>query len=91
MRKKLILEERPVSQLNSTIGTISDLTQLEELEQNRGRLIESYHTLLQELQTAISLFDENQKLIFFNTAFSRLWQLDESWLNQKPKTMGCFR
>ena len=53
----------------------------EELEQQRkvqGRIFD-------QLRTAVAIFDANQRLVFHNTAYARLWDLDEAWLARRPR------
>ncbi|RTL89790.1 MAG: PAS domain-containing protein [Hyphomicrobiales bacterium] len=51
-----------------------------ELEQQ----MQSYVRTLDQLPTAIALFDRKKRLIYNNEAFARLWQLDAKFLDQKP-------
>ena len=40
---------------------------------------------MEHLRTAIALFDTNQRLQFYNASYAQLWQLEDSYLNAKPK------
>ncbi|MBY0509533.1 MAG: PAS-domain containing protein [Rhodospirillaceae bacterium] len=40
--------------------------------------------MLERLTTAIAIFGTDTRLVFFNTAFSRLWRLDTGWLLEGP-------
>ena len=41
--------------------------------------------MLDQLPTAIAVFDEDQRLVFHNAAYRALWKLDEAYLDQKPR------
>ena len=43
--------------------------------------------LLEQLSTAIGIFDADQRLEFYNSAYSELWGLEGGWLNTRP-TLG---
>ncbi len=51
-----------------------------ELEQQ----MQSYVGTLDQLPTAVALFDRKKRLVYNNEAFARLWQLDARFLDQKP-------
>lgn len=69
----------------TSLGLASDITREEEIEADFRRSSSSYRELLEQLRTAIALYDANQRLDFYNAAFAQLWGLDERWLNAKPK------
>lgn len=62
-----------------------DVTAEEEHIAAHKRYTQAQEKLLEQLNTAIAIFAADQKLEFFNTAFARLWGLDDSWLNTHPK------
>lgn len=67
-----------------TAGIAYDITRQEELETHLSRETASHAEVLERLGTAIAVFGADQRLSFHNTAFSRLWQLDQFWLNEGP-------
>lgn len=67
------------------LGLACDITREEEIEAEFRRSSSSYRELLEQLRTAIALYDANQHLEFYNAAFSQLWGLDDRWLNARPK------
>ncbi|HEY0901882.1 MAG TPA: PAS-domain containing protein, partial [Micavibrio sp.] len=70
---------------NQTIGMALDVTREEELEAEQKRYTAAHKELLEQLGSAIGIFDAQQKLEFYNTAFSQLWSLEEQYLNSGPK------
>lgn len=68
-----------------TLGMALDITRQEELETEHRRHTAANKELLEQLGTAIAIFDAEQKLEFYNSAFAQLWGLEEQHLNSKPK------
>lgn len=70
-------------------GHAVDRTETEAVRTELSRTIESHEETLNELTTAVAMFDVNATLLFHNHAFKELWGMDESFLASKP-TMGMF-
>ncbi len=84
-RRFMQITEQPLPEAYGTLGSAIDLTREEELETEHRRYASAHNELLGQLGTAIGLFDSGQRLEFFNTAFSQLWDLDDSYLNTRPR------
>jgi len=84
-RKLVNVIETPVPGGQQTIGMALDITREEELETEQKRYASANKELLEQLGSAIGIFDSQQKLEFYNTAFSQLWSLEEQYLNTGPK------
>lgn len=41
--------------------------------------------IVEQLRTAIAMFDGEQKLEFYNSSYAQLWRLEDQWLNTRPK------
>jgi len=67
-----------------TSGFAYDITRQEELETRLKREAAAHADVLERLTTAIAIFGPDMRLVFFNTAFSRLWRLDQAWLLDGP-------
>ncbi len=67
-----------------TAGTAYDITRQEELETRLKREAAAHAEVLERLGTAIAIFGLDTRLIFFNTAFSELWDLSPEWLRDGP-------
>ena len=68
----------------ATLGLAVDRTQLEEVQAELGRHIRVQSEMLENLSTAIAIFGRDLHLMFSNTAYARLWDLDEDFLEGKP-------
>lgn len=67
------------------LGLAKDRTAEDELQKEAERNISAYRGFMEHLRTAIALFDTNQRLQFYNVSYAQLWQLEDSYLNSKPK------
>ncbi|HEY8189782.1 MAG TPA: PAS-domain containing protein, partial [Micavibrio sp.] len=84
-RRLLQVREIPLPGLALTLGMAQDLTREEELETEQRRHGTANKELLEHLGSAIAIFNADQKIEFFNSSFTRLWQLEDRWLNTAPK------
>ncbi len=88
-RRLMRLRERPMPLEQDTaltlLGLACDITREEELDAEFRRSSSSYRDLLEQLRTAIALYDSEQKLEFYNAAFAQLWGIEDRWLNARPK------
>lgn len=85
--KRLFVEaiESPLENSENTLGIIKDISREGEIDNELQRHISANKTLMEQLRSAIALFDADQKLEFFNSAFAELWGLEDQWLNSHPK------
>lgn len=89
--KRLLMRicESPDPDQNTSIGFAEDISAQEELESELKRYKDTTKELLEQLRTAIGIFDSDQRLEFYNSAFSQLWGIEDQWLNNRPK-LGDF-
>lgn len=67
-----------------TLGFAVDRTQLEEVQAELGRYIRVQSEMLENLSTAIAIYGRDLRLMFANTAYARLWDIDEGFLQSNP-------
>jgi len=84
-RHLMEVSEIPLPAFNMTLGFACDLTREEDLKTVHSRDTAANKELLEQLGTAIGIYDVSQQLEFYNSAFSRLWDLEDSYLNAHPK------
>src|SRR5205814_1178986 len=65
-------------------GMAIDVSEVETMRADIGRQIEAHSRTLDQLATAVAIFDADQRLTFYNAAFMALWQLDSAFLDDKP-------
>ena len=73
-----------VSLSDGTAGFAIDMTALEEAEKELDRHIKAHASTLDKLDTAIAIFGPDQRLRFYNAAYTELWKLDPKWLDTHP-------
>lgn len=69
---------------DATAAAAIDVTAIEKAQGDLERQITAYDRTLDRVATAVAVFDRDQHLVFFNKAYSKLWDLDEGWLRTRP-------
>jgi signal transduction histidine kinase len=82
--RRLIEFTEAVMPDGGTVGIALDTTEREEAQAELQRLIKAHGEVLENLTTAIAIYGADTRLKFFNTAFAKLWKLDEAWLRTEP-------
>lgn len=88
-RSRVEMKEIPASD-NGIIGCALDISRVDELESEMRHFESSNYEVLEQLRTAIAIYDKEAHLEFYNAAYESLWQLDSKWLNEKPKVTEIF-
>ncbi|MEE8292969.1 MAG: ATP-binding protein [Kiloniellales bacterium] len=85
-RRLMDLYEAPLSAngTGATVGVALDRTATEGLHVELKRHIEAHAEVLEALGSGIAIFGPDMHLKFFNTAYARLWGVDESALEGEP-------
>ncbi len=85
--KRLLMQitETPLPDLRITLGITEDISALDELRNELKRYQFSNKELLEHLRSAIAIYGTDERLEFYNSAYSQLWGLEDGWLNTKPK------
>ncbi|HEY5166321.1 MAG TPA: PAS-domain containing protein [Pseudolabrys sp.] len=65
-------------------GMAIDRTEVEAMRAELARMIEAHRRVLDQLATGVTIFNVDRKLIFYNTAFRSLFELDAGLLDQTP-------
>jgi len=84
-RNFLNIKEIPLKSENIIIGLGLDITKEEDLQNAQKQLIRSYHDAMEQLSTAIAMYDADTKLEFYNSAYEHATGISASWLNNKPR------
>ncbi|MEN0001146.1 MAG: ATP-binding protein [Pseudomonadota bacterium] len=70
-------------------GHAVDRSETEAVREELSTTIRSHEETLNELTTAVAMFDVNATMLFYNNAFQDLWELDAHYLASNP-TMAMF-
>jgi signal transduction histidine kinase len=73
-----------VASPTGTAGFAFDLSETEALRAEMERHVGAYKGMLDQLSTAVAIFDRSKRLIFFNAAYRQIWSLDLAFLEQGP-------
>lgn len=69
---------------SGSAGLALDISDEETVREEYERTLKSHADTLDQLTTAVAIFDPSQKLRFYNNAFQTLWGLDAAWLDSAP-------
>lgn len=85
--KRLLMQimEMPLPGAAMTLGVTEDITALDELRNELKRYQSSNKELMEHLRSAIAIYGADERLEFYNPAFSQLWGLEDGWLNTRPR------
>ena len=79
------LTEAPIGADGAIGGFALDRTEAKEVRTELARHIENHQQVLHNLGTAIAIFGADRRLEFFNTAYVKLWDADETFLQSRPR------
>lgn len=81
-RRTLDVTDAPSA--GGAVGMAVDQTDLETARADLARQMEAHGRTLDQLSTAVAIFDRAKRLVFNNAAYRQLWSLDAGWLDAKP-------
>ncbi len=82
--RKMLVRAQPVGAGGAVVWTL-DVTSAQEAARVRERLDRAFDLTLSHLSDAVAVFDADQRLVRFNAAFARLWDLTPAWLGEQPR------
>lgn len=78
------LDVTEVPQPDRAVGIAFDVSELEAARVDLQTLMQAHARTLDQLSTAVAMFDRRKQLVFYNAAYRQLWSLDSGFLDQKP-------
>ncbi|WP_246742414.1 sensor histidine kinase [Microvirga splendida] len=81
-RAVLDVIERPTA--GGSAGIAVDVSELEAVRTDLQRQMDAHVRTLDQLPTAVAIFDGAQNLLFSNAAYQQLWGLDAAFLASRP-------
>ena len=81
-RRILQVVDRPSPGGSAGIGI--DVTDVDAMRANLARMTEAHRRTLDQLSTAVAIFDSGQRLAFYNAAYRVLWGLEPAFLDSEP-------
>ncbi|MGE5200498.1 MAG: ATP-binding protein [Acidobacteriota bacterium] len=83
-RRLLELTEQPLDGTGELAGFARDFTDLESKEAELARHVAAHGEVLENVAVAVGIYGADMRLKFFNSAFAKLWRLEEEWLATEP-------
>ncbi|MDF3022896.1 MAG: his Kinase domain protein, partial [Alphaproteobacteria bacterium] len=84
-RRLIEVTEIPLPAEKRVVGVAMDVTKEEEWSASYERLAQSHREALEQLRTAIAIFDAETRLEFYNSSYEQLTGMSGTWLDTKPK------
>ena len=81
-RRYAVIDVRQAS--GGSLGVAYDVGYVEQLQAEIKRITKNHAETLDQLATAVVIFDRDQRLSFYNQAFLQLWSLDSLFLDKRP-------
>jgi signal transduction histidine kinase len=81
-RRLLEIIDVPV-QIGS-VGIATDISKLEAMRADLDRQMKAHASTLDQLSTAVAIFDRRKRLVFHNSAYRQLWSLSQAFVDQRP-------
>jgi signal transduction histidine kinase len=69
---------------DSSVGVAIDMSELEDARTELQNVAKSHAATLDQIPTAVAIFDGAKRLKFCNAAYVKLWQLDPAFLDSHP-------
>jgi signal transduction histidine kinase len=85
-----MMDVSEVQYAGGSAGMAVDMSEVEEVQSNLRRTLESHAQTMNQLATAVAIFDERRHLIFYNSAFEDLWKLEQRFLDTEPDNGSFF-
>jgi signal transduction histidine kinase len=82
--KRRVLDIVEVPGEVGSAGIATDVSELETLRADLERQAAAHAETLDQLPTAVAIFDAGQRLVFHNAAYRKLWSLDAAFLEARP-------
>jgi signal transduction histidine kinase len=79
-----MVEVYDIATAMGSIGMSYDLAELQSVRADLEHQMEAHTRTLDQLSTAVAIFDRTKHLVFYNTAYRQVWGLDSLFLDQKP-------
>lgn len=85
-RRLLEITETPLTSAEKRmVGCAIDVTREEELRKEAERQAASNREALEQLHSAIAMFDVETRLEFYNAGWEQLWGVESAFLDSRPK------
>lgn len=81
---RVVYEATEIEGSAGSSGIAEDWTDVENVRRELSKTIRSHEETLDGLTTAVAMFDESQRLNYYNQSFRELWGLETAFLDGQP-------
>jgi signal transduction histidine kinase len=74
-----------IQESGKIIASCYNVSNKDEIAQDLQRSLAAQSDLLESTSNACAIFGKDRVIKFYNNAFCKLWEIEESWLNNGPK------
>lgn len=82
--ERRIFDVQAIAMRAGSAGIAIDASEAATLRANLTRMADAHRRTLDQLPSAVAVFDAGQRLTFYNDAYRRLWALDAAYLDSAP-------
>jgi signal transduction histidine kinase len=82
--QRCVLDVFELSVKNGAAGIGIDASEAERLRSELSRAIDAHRRTLDQLATAVAIFGRDERLVFFNDAYRKLFGFDSAFLDERP-------
>jgi signal transduction histidine kinase len=82
--ERKIFDVQAIALRSGSAGIAIDASEAASLRASLTRMADAHRRTLDQLSSAVAVFDAKQRLTFFNESYRRLWNLDLKFLETSP-------
>ena len=82
--ERRIFDVQAIALRSGSAGIAIDASEAASLRASLSRMADAHRRTLDQLSSAVAVFDVTQRLAFYNEAYRRLWNLDVAFLDANP-------
>ena len=79
-----LLDVTQTTSPSATAAIAIDRHEVTTVRADLERQMQSHKSTLDQLPTAVAIFDRSKRLVYYNDAYAKLWQIDQGFLEQEP-------
>lgn len=79
-----LLDVTQTASTQMTAAIAIDRHEVTTVRADLERQMQSHKRTLDQLPTAVAIFDRSKRLVYYNDAYAKLWQIDQGFLEQEP-------
>ena len=86
--ERKIFDVQAIALRSGSAGIAIDASEAASLRASLSRMADAHRRTLDQLSSAVAVFDSKQRLTFYNESYRRLWNLDVAFLDTQPERFG---